>query len=77
MTAPAGSAASSDGSTAVPWLKLEVVGEGTVGGTQGFGGGVKEVYRVNTAGGNAPSTCEGRVGTTFEMQYAAEYWFLG
>lgn len=75
MTAPSGSSVGSDGSSAVPWLKLEVVGQGVVGGQQG--GGVKEVYRVNTAGGNAPSSCEGRVGSTFEMQYAAEYWFFG
>ena len=77
MTAPGGSATGSDGSTAVPWLKLMVVGEGTVGGDAAVAGGVKEVYRVNTAGGNAPSSCEGRVGETFEMQYAAEYWFFG
>ncbi|KAK8233343.1 hypothetical protein HDK90DRAFT_263829 [Phyllosticta capitalensis] len=34
----------------------------------------KEVYRLNTAGGNAPDTCEGIDGD-FEVQYAATYWF--
>lgn len=37
---------------------------------------VKEIYRVNTAGGNPPKTCDG-MPTTFEIQYAAEYWFYG
>lgn len=46
-----------------------------VGVQQGdVGGGVKEVYRVNTAGGSAPASCVGKVGTTFVQQYAAEYW---
>ncbi|KAL7272353.1 hypothetical protein RUND412_004844 [Rhizina undulata] len=34
----------------------------------------KYVYRVVTAGGKAPTTCEGRE-KEFEIQYAAEYWF--
>ncbi len=62
-----------DGSGAVAWLKLGVV---TLGAEEG-GGVVKEVYRVNTAGGNAPADCVGRVGTSFEVGYAAEYWFFG
>ncbi|KAB8976006.1 hypothetical protein FH972_026884 [Carpinus fangiana] len=31
------------------------------------------VYRVNTAGGNAPATCQGQP-AAFEVEYAAEYW---
>lgn len=53
---------------AVPWLKLKVK---TMEGS-----GIEEVYRVNTAGGAAPHTCEG-MGGSFEVQYAAEYWFYG
>ncbi|MCJ1226478.1 hypothetical protein MMC12_003130 [Toensbergia leucococca] len=51
---------------AVPWLKLQAEGVG--------GGGVQEVYRVNTAGGAAPASCQG-LASEFEIQYAAEYWF--
>lgn len=35
-----------------------------------------DVYRVNTAGGNAPDTCEG-MAASFQVEYAAEYWFYG
>lgn len=35
---------------------------------------LENVYRLNTAGGSPPTTCEG-VASTFEVQYAAEYWF--
>ncbi|KAJ5173071.1 hypothetical protein N7492_005664 [Penicillium capsulatum] len=50
----------------VPWLKL------------GYnkGKGLKEVYRVMTFEGAAPSTCEGQNGTIV-VDYAAEYWFYG
>lgn len=75
--APADSGLGLDGSKAVPWLKLvvetapaaseNIVSENT--------GDIKEVYRVNTAGGAAPLTCAGREGTTFQMEYSAEYWF--
>lgn len=34
----------------------------------------QEVYRVNTAGGNPPKTCQGQP-AVFEVQYSAEYWF--
>ncbi|OJJ76261.1 hypothetical protein ASPBRDRAFT_115790 [Aspergillus brasiliensis CBS 101740] len=50
----------------VPWLKLVAVD----------GAGIKEVYRVYTAGGASPATCEGHEGE-FEVEYAAEYWFYG
>ncbi len=74
-----GSALGSDGSAAVPWLKLSVVTPDAplVVEQVDYRPGVKEVYRVNTAGGNAPSSCVGKVGTTFVQQYAAEYWFYG
>ncbi|KAI9710061.1 MAG: hypothetical protein M1812_007525 [Candelaria pacifica] len=49
---------------AVPWLKLKA--------KNGTGSTFSEVYRVNTAGGAAPPTCEGAAGTSFEVQYAAE-----
>ena len=52
---------------AVDWLKLDAVE-----GSKGLG----EVYRVETAGGKAPGTCEGLVGVV-EVPYAAQYWFYG
>ncbi|KAH8815841.1 hypothetical protein F5884DRAFT_773843 [Xylogone sp. PMI_703] len=51
---------------AVAWLKL-VAKDGATGGLQ-------EVYRINTAGGNPPPTCAG-MPSTFEVPYSAEYWF--
>ncbi|EAU38123.1 predicted protein [Aspergillus terreus NIH2624] len=50
----------------VSWLKLTAVD----------GRGVKEVYRVHTAGGQPPSTCKGQE-QLFQVEYAAEYWFYG
>ncbi|KAF2874217.1 hypothetical protein BDV95DRAFT_326779 [Massariosphaeria phaeospora] len=47
----------------VAWLKLNATE-----------GDYKEVYRLNTAGGVAPKTCEGVTGG-FTVEYAAEYWF--
>lgn len=50
----------------VPWLKLQSKNtEGCV---------FKEVYRINTAGGQPPTTCTGQK-AAFEVQYSAEYWF--
>jgi hypothetical protein len=54
------------GNGAVAWLYLN-----TTSATQGD---VRAVYRVNTAGGNPPKTCEGS-DAVFSVQYAAEYWF--
>lgn len=54
------------GNGAVTWLKLVA--------RDGATGGLEEVYRVNTAGGNPPATCAG-MPATFEVQYSAEYWF--
>jgi len=67
--APAGSVVGQNnvGYGAVPWLKL-ITKAGSTGNLQ-------EVYRLNTAGGAAPATCAGITGTTFEIQYSAEYWF--
>ena len=66
VAAPAGSVVGHGnvGYGAVPWLKLLT----RVGTT----GSLEEVYRLNTAGGAAPTTCAGITGTAFEIQYAAE-----
>ncbi|OXV10487.1 hypothetical protein Egran_01759 [Elaphomyces granulatus] len=50
----------------VPWLKLGYKA----------GSGIKEVYRVFTAGGNPPANCENQT-STLEVDYAAQYWFYG
>lgn len=50
---------------AVPWLKLNA--------KNAQGQNMQEVYRLNTAGGQAPKTCEGQ-DKSFEIEYAAEYW---
>ena len=64
-----------DGSKPVAWLKLQVNNpDGNVAIPDQVGG-VQEVYRVNTAGGSAPSTCM-NMAASFEVQYAAEYWFF-
>ncbi|TAQ85678.1 hypothetical protein B7494_g5992 [Chlorociboria aeruginascens] len=67
--APAGASVGQNGqgNGAVAWLKL-IAREGATGG-------LEEVYRLNTAGGNPPATCAG-MPSTFEVQYAAEYWFF-
>jgi hypothetical protein len=57
-----------DGDGAVPWLKLKAYGDGSVGLSEGF--------RIITAGGEPPKTCEGQKGD-FEVPYASEYWFYG
>jgi hypothetical protein len=54
-----------NGYGAVPWLYLETT-NATVGSIRG-------IYRLNTAGGNLPTTCSG-MPDTFDMDYAAEYW---
>ncbi|RDL40394.1 Uncharacterized protein BP5553_00373 [Venustampulla echinocandica] len=51
---------------AVAWLRLP---------TRDGAGNVQEVFRVNTAGGKPPAACVG-MPATFEVQYAAEYWFF-
>ncbi|KAF2843731.1 hypothetical protein M501DRAFT_1013067 [Patellaria atrata CBS 101060] len=57
-----------EGNGAVPWLKLGMR-DAPEGETYRF----REVYRINTAGGAAPKTCEG-LNADFTVEYAAEYW---
>jgi len=68
VPAPAGAPKGQDnqGFGSVAWLKLLA--------RDGATGNLQEVYRLNTAGGNPPSTCAG-MPATFEVQYSAEYWF--
>ena len=63
MDAPKGASTGPNGLGSVPWLKLTRVD-----------GDYQEVYRINTAGGVAPKTCEGVQGS-ISVDYAAEYWF--
>ncbi|KAL8715471.1 MAG: hypothetical protein Q9220_000805 [cf. Caloplaca sp. 1 TL-2023] len=63
-----------DGSKAVPWLKLS--SKDAEGGLEKDMSSVKEIYRVNTAGGSPPKTCE-EMPAKFQVEYAAEYWFWG
>lgn len=60
-----------DGQSAVDWLEL-----GASGNPADFGG-LKLVYRVETAGGKAPVSCRGLSGVVVKVPYAAEYWFYG
>lgn len=53
---------------AVSWLHL--------GAKPGTLGNYKSVYRVNTAGGNPPSTCKG-MPSTFRIPYSANYYVFG
>lgn len=56
---------SNSGDGAVAWLKLTAQDpKGQV---------LQEVFRVNTAGGNPPKTCQGMT-ASFEVPYSAEYW---
>ncbi|KAL7806122.1 hypothetical protein V8C44DRAFT_339669 [Trichoderma aethiopicum] len=68
IAAPSSSAPGPGGEAAVPWLKLTA--------KQGATGSIKEVYRINTAGGSAPATCQGQA-ASFQVQYSAVYWFWG
>ncbi|KAF1364482.1 hypothetical protein EJ07DRAFT_98590 [Lizonia empirigonia] len=63
MAAPKDASTGPNGLGSVPWLKLVHLD-----------GDYQEVYRINTAGGVAPNTCEGVQGS-FSVDYAAEYWF--
>jgi hypothetical protein len=52
----------------VKWLRLQAQTEGSTSQ-------VKFIYRLNTAGGLAPSSCEGRAaGEVVTVQYQAQYW---
>lgn len=63
VNAPPTAAAGPLGEKAVTWLRLRTKDGGAPGG-------IKEVYRLTTAGGSAPATCEG-MPATFEVPYAA------
>ncbi|KAL6241054.1 hypothetical protein RBB50_011957 [Rhinocladiella similis] len=52
--------------TCVPWLSLNRV--------DGSQGPIQAIYRLNTASGSAPATCEGQEVGEFTVQYAAQYW---
>ncbi|CAK7264131.1 hypothetical protein SEPCBS119000_000842 [Sporothrix epigloea] len=56
------------GEAAVPWLKLVA--------KPGVTGSLQEVYRLQTVGGSAPTTCAG-MSSEFTVQYAAQYYFYG
>jgi hypothetical protein len=52
----------------VKWLRLTAQVAGSTSS-------VKEIYRLNTVGGLAPSTCEGKaVGDVVTVEYQAQYW---
>lgn len=56
----------------VAWLQLGTT-EASVN-TQGKTW--EKIYRVNTAGGSPPKTCEGKeAGEVFSIEYAANYWY--
>lgn len=59
--APTTAATGQRGESAVAWLKLDT--------KEGTSEGVRAVYRVTTAGGSPPPTCEG-MDSTFEVEYA-------
>lgn len=63
VDAPAGAATGQQGEKAVAWLKLTA--------REGATGRLQEVYRVETAGGSPPATCEG-MSAAFEVQYSAQ-----
>lgn len=67
--APSDACVGRDGGAAVPWLMLQDDGSGR---SEGLG----QVFRVETAGGAAPATCEG-VGGEVERDYAALYYLYG
>ncbi|OTB05231.1 hypothetical protein M426DRAFT_141374 [Hypoxylon sp. CI-4A] len=54
------------GEKAVAWLRLKT--------HTGSTGNLQEVYRIQTAGGSPPATCQGQP-AAFEVQYSAQYWF--
>jgi hypothetical protein len=64
--APTDASKGTNGLGSVPWLKLNATPDGDWQ--------YSEVYRVHTAGGQAPKTCEGIQGS-FTVEYSAQYWF--
>jgi hypothetical protein len=55
---------------AIPWLLLEAVDSGP-----GVFRGVNRIQRVNTVGGNAPSSPGSALGEVVRVPYTAEYYF--
>ncbi|KAF2024354.1 hypothetical protein EK21DRAFT_104718 [Setomelanomma holmii] len=52
----------------VKWLRLEAQAQGSTSS-------VKQIYRLNTVGGLAPSSCEGKAaGDIVTVKYEAQYW---
>ncbi|KAH7032863.1 uncharacterized protein B0I36DRAFT_320183 [Microdochium trichocladiopsis] len=70
--APSNAPTGLQGEKAVAWLKLVAGGSDAV--KIAATGGLQEVYRVETAGGSPPATCQG-MAPTFEVEYATQYWF--
>ena len=69
IKAPANASTGIEGTDAVDWLALTAIG-GSVG--------LQEVFRVDTAGGNPPASCEGYVaGDVVSVPYSAGYHFYG
>lgn len=69
ITAPATACkgANGKGNGAVDWLALNEASGSN---------GLKEVYRVETAGGKAPASCGGGAAHNITVPYAAQYWFF-
>lgn len=71
IPAPKGASEGPAGTGAVDWLALTDNGKG-------LSVGLREVYRVETAGGSPPSSCSGEYkGKVISVQYSAQYWFYG
>ena len=62
VPAPSNAAVGQLGEAAVPWLKLTA--------RDGATGNIQEVYRVTTAGGSAPGSCDG-MPAQFQVQYSS------
>ncbi|KZF19577.1 hypothetical protein L228DRAFT_250618 [Xylona heveae TC161] len=67
IPAPANAPKGQVGEAAVDWLTL---------GDKGGSTGILEVYRVWTAGGSPPTTCDGQE-EVISVQYASQYWLFG
>ncbi|RDW90010.1 uncharacterized protein DSM5745_01785 [Aspergillus mulundensis] len=68
LAAPSSAVRGSDDEAAVAWLYLSR--------TNGTIGKYSSVYRVDTAGGSPPETCEG-MESSFTVEYAANYYIYG
>ncbi|ETN44129.1 uncharacterized protein HMPREF1541_10679 [Cyphellophora europaea CBS 101466] len=71
MSVGAKSDAPTDKAVDVPWLML--------GSVEGGSGPIRQIYRVETRGGQPPASCEGAEGAeggVVSVQYSAEYWIF-